>query len=395
VPATRQHALSRALIRTIVACLALLLTSTAGAQSFSDHLAPGLTRPDYQTIVSLLNLTKDQRSAADQLYEGYATEHAREAAAYKGAFDKLRKATHYHEDTGQWDVEPGAQKAVDEATERYNNFRPKAKAQAISDIKALLTEEQAAQTWPKVERLVRRMLMRNVLLMSPVEWARADISRCVTDLKLPPDLLAKVQALLDDYELSVDKPLQRVEHVKGWDEDARRTWREAAREIGSLNKRYLRMVAQELPPQDAAKLTAAAKSLAYWFLYINDGRFIRERLAEAKKLPSFTDEQQKRADALLAEIDKAVAQFRKEATPDYDEADAKVEGLSQKEWDEAMTREDNPFVKLQEKWSTKFDEVWMAWIDRMTSILTDQQRRELWPPSGDPLASLRPQTAQP
>jgi hypothetical protein len=223
-----------------------------------------------------------------------------------------------------------------------------------------------------------------------VAWVRADVSGCVADLKLAPEALVKVRPLLDEYELSVDKPLQRMERMRGQnDEDAQRTWREGTLEVGAINRRYLRVIAQDLPAADAANLTAAAKALAYWLLYSNDGRFIREGFAKAKKLPSFTEEQQKRADALFVEIDKFVAQYRKDATPDYDEAAEKVEHMTQKEWDEAMNREDNPFMKLGLKWSPRFSDAWVGWVDRMQGILTEEQRRELWPPSGDSLHGLR------
>lgn len=376
------------MIRALIVGLVLWLVASAPGQTFYDELVPGLTREDYQSITSRLDMTKEQGAAADRLYDGYAEEHAREAKVFKAAFDRLGKAQRFNKETNEWEFDPEVQHAFDLALEKYHAFRKKARERMIADIRTVLTEAQAAEKWPGVVRFVRRMLMHSVLFNSPVEWVRADIIRCVEGLKLPAETLAKVSPLLDEYELRVDKPLQRMESARapGVDEeDARRIWREAAREVGLLNKRYLRVVAQELPPDDARRLTAAAKALAYWQLGMNDGRDIRDWLAAGVKLASFTPEQQRRADALLAEIDKEVEQFRKEATPDYDEAADKVDGMSQKDYDEAMNREGNPFMVLSLKWDTKFSDMWEGWIDRMKAILTEEQRKELWPPTGDPL----------
>jgi hypothetical protein len=376
--------------RILVLLVVLWLAGAAWGQSFYDDLKPGLGRKDYQAIVSRLDLTKEQRGAADQLFEGYTEEHTREAVAFEAAWKALGKGTHFNRETGESTHEPGVQEAWEEALKKYNTFKPKAKGQVIADIKALLTEAQTAEKWPGVDRFVRRMLMKEVLFTNPVDWVRADISGCVGDLKLAPEALAKVQPQLDEYELSVDKPLRRMEQVWGQSgEDVQRTFREAVREVGALNRRYLRVIAQELPPEDAASLTGAAKALAYWMLYHNDGKFIREGFAKAKKLPSFTEEQQKKADALFVEIDKFVAQYRKDATPDYDEAAEKAEHMTQKEWEEASNREDNPFMKLSLKWSQPFSDTWVSWVDRMQAILTEEQRHELWPPSGDSLHGLR------
>ncbi len=62
-----------------------------------------------------------------------------------------------------------------------------------------------------------------------------------------------------------------------------------------------------------------------------------------------------------------MSQFRKEATPEYDEVDDKVEGMSQKEWDEAMNRDDNQFMKLSGKWDVKFSDTCMEWISAPTT----------------------------
>jgi hypothetical protein len=86
----------------------------------------------------------------------------------------------------------------------------------------------------------------------------------------------------------------------------------------------------------------------------------------------------------VEEMAKAVAQFRKEATPDYDEADAKVSLMSEKQFEDAMSRPDNPFMKLSEKWDEKFENMYTDWFDRMMAIPTEEQRRELWPPDGNP-----------
>ncbi len=131
-----------------------------GEQTLNDDLAPGLTRADYQAMASRLDLGKERREAADRVYEGYTAEHTREAATFKAALDRLGKTGHHDPNTGQWVQDPDDERAYDAALEKYHAFKPKAKAEAISDIKALLTDAEVAEKWPDVDRFVRRMLLR-------------------------------------------------------------------------------------------------------------------------------------------------------------------------------------------------------------------------------------------
>ncbi|HYE61023.1 MAG TPA: hypothetical protein VD997_03420 [Phycisphaerales bacterium] len=365
----------------VVVAMALLTGRAAGQTTLMETLAPALSRDDYKVVVARLELTKEQREAADRLYEGYLAEHARSVAAFKQGWKEWNKAAVWVD--GQQQASPEAVKALEETNTRYHERKPGAQKEFLRDLKSMLEESQAGDKWERVERHVRRQYMDSLLWRSPVEWHRVDLVRGVLLLELPAEEFAKVRGLVDEYELLIDKPLRRMEAVAGQKgEDAQRVWLEGALELRAINRRHLRLVLQELPEAPAARLKRWAHDRAYWDLSFWAETSTHIGAADARKLDSLTKEQEAQIAALLAEIDKRVMELRAQAEKAYEEADEKMMRMSEREYKEAMERPDNPLVLATGEWGQKHDEIYSGSEPRLEAILTMEQRKELWPPNG-------------
>ena len=124
-----------------------------------------------------------------------------------------------------------------------------------------------------------------------------------------------------------------------------------------------------------------ARDRAYCDLHWN-GYSIRLGIDDAKKLATFSVEQRAKADALWAEMEKLTAELRKQAEPDYDAVDEKMRLMSDREWTEAMSREDNPLMLVSGRWGERYNEIYLGSEAKLEQILTPEQRREAWPPNG-------------
>jgi hypothetical protein len=269
-------------LAAIALAMCFLAAPRAHAQAtFREQLMPALTREDYKVIATRLALTKEQREAVDRLYEGYAAEHDRAAKALRLAWKEYGKTTKYVD--GEFVEDPAAQAILGEAQKKYAEQKPGLQQAFLKDLRGVLEEAQALTQWDPIERMVRRQMMAHISWRSPVEWHRPDLVRGVMLLELPPEPLAKVQPLLSEYEMLVDKPLRRMESVRGKPgEDEQRIWMEGVIELRGLNKRFLRLITQDLPPEPAARLTKWARDLAYWDIVIHNNREVREGIEDAK-----------------------------------------------------------------------------------------------------------------
>lgn len=231
--------------------------------------------------------------------------------------------------------------------------------------------------------MVRRQLLDRLSWRTAVEWQRADLLRGISQLPLPPDQLAKVQPLLDEYEQLIDKQLLRLEAVQGKeDEDAAATRNQAVLELRSLNRRYLRLITQELPLEVSARLTRWAHERIYTRMNHWNASNLREAMDRAKRTIDLTDEQRAKVEALITDTDKRWTALRKEAEPEYDAVDDKTAQMSEKQWKEFSVRRDNPLYALSTRWAAREDEVYLGSEQQFESLLTPSQRAALWPPTG-------------
>jgi hypothetical protein len=375
------------LLRTTLLALLLLLaclTTPTQAQTFRDEIAPALSSDDYKLIVARLELSSEQRTAADALYDGYIAEHSRNVKAFKQVWKDHNASVRWVE--GERITDPAADDALLKGIKLYHELKPAAQQAFLRDLRATLEDSQAAGRWDRIERFVRRQLMNGLSFRGVVEWQRPDLLRGVHQLELAPEHLAKVQPLLDEYELLIDKQLLRMEPLRGKleDESALTTWNQAVLDLRAINRRYLRVISQELPAEQAAALTRWARNLAYWHMQSWDRNIIHTAVEEAERLPTLTPEQRSRIDAFVAEMEKRTAEIRKQAEPAFDEADEKMLNLSEREWKAVQEGKggEHPGFAVDARFGQEFSDLYEAWMAQLENMLTTEQRKELWPPKG-------------
>jgi|GEM_PF-7058737 len=370
------HSISLALV------LWIATASPASAQTFRDTIAPALRRDDYEFIVGRLELTEPQRAAANRLYDGYVAEHERNVKVFKQAWKDHEKSVKWVE--GERITDPAADEALTTSIKRYHDQKPGLQKSFLKDLRELLNTSQGDAHWPRAERFVRRQLMNEVSFRGAVEWQRPDLLRGLHPLALPADAQAKVQPILDEYELLIDKQLVRMEPLRGKPEDeaTTNTWTQAVIELRAINRRTLRLLMQELPPDHAETLNRWARKLAYWHMQGWDRTIIHEATDGAKKLASISPEQLARIDALVLEMGKRTAEVRRLAEAELDEADAKMMAMSDRDAKLAATNGTHPGFEVDRHRGQEFSDLYEAWMAQLEAMLTPDQRKELWPPTG-------------
>lgn len=185
-----------ALFIALTAMPALAQPGRMGGGGWQDMYDPAVSTRDLERYARFLKMGDDQTEAAKALLEGYQAEfevHAREMReTTDAAREEMRETRDF---TIMQDLQP-----------KLEAFREKSKKMEqafLSDVKALLTEDQSAQ-WPRVERMRRRdtTLRRGFLSGEAV-----DVSRLIEELNPSDELKQAVAGALEQYETEVDKAL--------------------------------------------------------------------------------------------------------------------------------------------------------------------------------------------
>ncbi len=159
-------------------------------------MGAGVNSRDLERYQDMLNLTKDQRETVKALFEGYQEQSRNSGQEMR---DKMQEMRDQMRDGGDADARRGMGQMMTE----FRQKRQKMDDSFFSDVQAVLNEQQKT-IWPKVERTRRREQNINRGLMS---GERADVIKIVEEEKLPAEVKAKVQPVLDQYEVELDREL--------------------------------------------------------------------------------------------------------------------------------------------------------------------------------------------
>lgn len=149
----------------------------------------------------ILSLDKTQASAFKDLHQAYEAEYDQ---AQKSMQDKMEKMRAEAQDTGDWQA---MMKDAGEVAEKFQTKSTDLEKSLMSDLKALLTPDQAAK-WPSLERAHRR----NQSLGGPgipgfgLAGESVDLIKMVDELKLKKTPEAVSQSL-ERYESEMDQAL--------------------------------------------------------------------------------------------------------------------------------------------------------------------------------------------
>ena len=230
---------------------------------------------DVDRMVKVLSLTPDQKEAAKFLFDGAMAAWQPKADAFNKLQNDARAEFRETRDPSVW-------QPLMEKGQELRKQRGEAEQSFMTDVKALLTDQQAS-LWPKYERdRTRSSTMRQGLMSGE----RADVIRIVEGLKLTPEVTEKITPTLEAYETELDGVLTKrnelfergmsqankmreafmsgdmTEATKMFDEG-----REAAGKVRDVNRRFAKQVEGQLPPEDATKFSAEFRKESFPQIY--------------------------------------------------------------------------------------------------------------------------------
>ncbi|MBL0927010.1 MAG: hypothetical protein IBJ11_05070 [Phycisphaerales bacterium] len=288
-----------------------------------DPAGQASVRPDdFNAMVRILNLSGEQRAAAESLFKSY-NEARQRASAKMSAFQ--RSLGEAYPRTWQDERYTKEWQAV---SADYMAHGQKLRDAFVEDIKTLLTPEQEGR-WPRLERAERR---RTTLLTAMAVGARTDLvtltARVLGSETTPP----AVADLLDQYELEVDRAhedmvkagkemqekgealerkmkageeMNMLEMISSGQEILAAQAR-SARGLREVNLKYLRKLGEELKPEQREEMEFAYYSdrgFAPEFDVMARGAVPAASLFErASALPDLTADQRGRLASVRAEF---------------------------------------------------------------------------------------------
>ncbi|MCC6426360.1 MAG: hypothetical protein IT435_06025 [Phycisphaerales bacterium] len=260
MPHPRFTLISRAISLFLALLLPDLPAHAQGSMSmsyFSDSsFEPSLSRSDLDVFIRVLKLKDAETQAMYDLYEGYAQTVRRDGQKVRTLMYDIMEESEIYADPGR--LNKGSKHMQEWGTESEELKRA-----FVDDLKALLTREQE-QRWPIVERELRRMK----LFGGRLTGEDIDIVRIVNNLKLT-DLSPAADQILEAYSQDLDRLLVQREAfitdneprfhelIKSDPPAAESIFLDALRiriAIRDLNERTARQLADQLPPDPAAKL---------------------------------------------------------------------------------------------------------------------------------------------
>ncbi len=314
-----------------LAAVALLLCMTPRAHSQPENggigsLESRVARAEIEPLNAKLSLTPEQRDAAKLLFDGYLEQHMMRVKKINEQQEQLREEFSKSRDPAVW-------KPLDDTVKRFVAETREAEQTLWTDIRSLLTKEQA-ELWPTFERARNRMRLPK--LMAPyAPGVTANLMQIIDKLKLPESDRAKIEPALDAYESELDAAIvahtefrDRCEHeirrlirtfppeeaaIVRLEEFVTKD-RQACTRIAETHRRYAAQVQTLLPEALATSFTMAYKRICFPTIY-------RERpaardLASADSLDDLTPDQRSGLTALKDSYtsDSAALAKRTEAT---------------------------------------------------------------------------------
>ncbi len=231
----------------------------------------GLNSRDLDRYQDMLSLTRDQRDTVKALFEGYQEQSRNLGEDMRDKMQEMRDQMR--------DGDASVRRGFADAMTSFRKQREKMDASFFSDVQAILTPEQSA-LWPKVERTRRREQSIGRGFMS---GERADVIKILEQENLPADVKAKLQPVLDQYEIDLDREL--AARTKLFDENMAKVMevmagangdptqigdklqgvltqtREASVRVREVNRKAARQV-EELLPEDKKAVFAEAFKVA-------------------------------------------------------------------------------------------------------------------------------------
>lgn len=153
-------------------------------------------KTDIEMMVKLLNLSADQKTAANVLLDSYLAEHAKRADVMRTAQETARNDFRENRD-------PSAFTELATKMEAYATETSAKEKELLENIKGVLDKAQL-ERWPVWERAHRRANSMNRGMLS---GERADLVQLVDRLNLSPAAQKAVDPTLESYAIALDRAI--------------------------------------------------------------------------------------------------------------------------------------------------------------------------------------------
>jgi len=287
--------------------------SPAGAQlTPSDLYSTYRISLSKEDLAMLIDRVVDDEAEAPEpdvirsLYEGYRRKWSAEASRTRSDIKRIRSEGR---DRGSQHFREEVQPRIQARQEEWAEYARRLESQFFDDVKAVLTEEQAAR-FPRFQRDRRRQ--RLLRRYSRLSGEGVDLIELVDDVKIPAEARQAIEPLLHDYAEELDRAL--IDRQRTY-EDVQRTLNainagesnaSAAslfhrilprrKAIRGINERYATLIADQLPEEWAERFTREFDRVRYPRLHAVTQA--DQYLKRVRELEDLTEEQQQRIDLL-------------------------------------------------------------------------------------------------
>lgn len=311
-------------------------------------------------MARLLDLDKDQRAAADLVFDGYMAGYKPVAEPLKDLHQKRIETVKNY--TGQETEQEKADDTRDfdiafvAAVRKFLRKKAFIQAEFLSDVRGLLREDQRADRWAAVERMMRRKFLERALTRNCTTWNRVDLIACIDAAELSGEVRDSVSPQLEEYELALDRLLVRYARLYWsesgtWlepkDDDLLRVGSEIGPAVAALNRKYTRWVTDLLLPESAEKILLVVRarvypslgSLAHW-RGVAEGT--RRRI---DAIPDLMADTRERVAEIYRTWDLDMAAAYRWVLAEYDRGDRDVSGMTDDEL-AAADPEKHPIIRI-------------------------------------------------
>lgn len=310
---TSTFTLARRALTTLALGLALAAGTVLPAQSANAQIAISMNRgssspganpvrtSSVPAYCKVLTLDESQSEAFKTLHKAYKERMQESQKAMNEAF----KSAQEHAEDGDFNA---MGKKIREVAEKFGAEQSKMTDELLGDLKGLLNPSQADK-WPALERLRRRDTMGGG--MSMVSGSSIDLIDLVGRAQLPAEETAKVDPVLSEYDLDMDKCLrdreaamrkageeqEKANKANGGEmhfdmesiEKMMKEMRELELKQRDVNTRFLDRILAAVSPEWKAKLETKWRETAFRRIF-SEPHALRQ-LKAAAKFEDLTSEQ--------------------------------------------------------------------------------------------------------
>jgi hypothetical protein len=291
----------------------------AGARMGNWNGQDKISAADIDRFGKILELTKTQKDALDDLYKGYEADFDAAHKVMQDKFDRVQADFQDTQDLSVW------QKDWPEAAENYQKKIAELEKSMLGDLKALLTTEQMKQ-WPSAERAQRRAKSLSGMSAPGVSLAgdSLDLIRLVDDQKLAKRSENLTQ-LLDRYETEMDQAVierdaKRKEIGENFQKGAKggaggfdfskfgdmmSEMRKTGMPVRDINDRYSTLIASAMPDDHREAFALAYKKAK--FPQIFKESYSVKALNAVKDFQDLTADQKKGVEEIASKYQKEIA----------------------------------------------------------------------------------------